>query len=480
MRAYFNGILVAAVLFATGASAAQDESDLFGKLDANKDGFVTADEVQDSQKALFERLVRNADKDGDKKLSKEEFQAGLKPDESPKQPLAGGQGFGARPGGGQFSPQEIFNRLDVNKDGKLSKDELPERMRENFARMDANGDGSVMPEEFRTIGFGQQPPGIGNLSGDEVARRAAEGFDQADANKDGKLTKDELPENRRNGFEQMVQALNPDGDVHSITREQYIRGMVRMAQAGGAPAARLGNSANATSQEVFAALFDRTDSNSDGKLTKDEIPEERRVMRAVLEQSGGDSISKEPFVRGMIAAMAQGAGQPTRPDAAPRPEGTPARRPEGPPGPPQGGLFGILDTDRDGQLSTSEIVGAGTALLKLDRNGDGKLTPEEVFGPGGRPFPGRPADGRPADGRPPEGRPGAPRPDNGFLEALDTNKDGKISKEEAASSRLRDRFDQLDANGDGFIDQAEGRQLLERMQKGGGKATSRRPNPDNK
>jgi Ca2+-binding EF-hand superfamily protein len=477
MRAHYTGLVAAAALCAIGSLPAQDEADLFSKLDANKDGFVTADEVQESQKALFERLLRNADKDGDKKLSKEEFQAGLKPDESPKQPLTGGQNSPGRPGGGQFSPQDVFNRLDVNKDGKLSKDELPERMRENFSRIDANGDGSVSPEEFRTTGFGQRPPGTpGNLvAGGDAARRAAEGFDQADANKDGKLTKDELPENRRDGFEQLVQRLNPGGDQHSITKEQYIRGMVLMSQAGGAPGARPANAANEASPEVFSALFDRTDSNSDGKLTKDEIPEERRVMRAVLERSGGDSISKESFVRGMMAAMAQGAGQPARPEAAPRPEGAPTRRPEGPPGPPPGGLFAMLDTDHDGQLSTSEIVGAGTALLKLDRNGDGKLTPEEVFGPGGGP-----PSGRPTEGRPPETRPGAARPGSGLLEALDTNKDGKISKEEAASSRLRDRFDQLDTNGDGFIDQAEGRQMLERMQKAGGKAPGRRPNPDNK
>src|SRR5712664_4116657 len=93
------------------------------------------------------------------------------------------------------------------------------------------------------------------------------------------------------------------------------------------------------------ALFDRTDSNSDGKLTKDEIPEERQGMRMVLERSGGDSLTKEQFVRGMLAAMAQAGGQPPRPEGAPpRPDGAPPRPPQGPPGaPPSGGLFGTLD-----------------------------------------------------------------------------------------------------------------------------------------
>src|SRR6476646_4389649 len=90
MRKYLAGLSFVTAVVTAGTLAAQDAAELFSKLDANKDGFVTADEVQESQKALFERLLRNADKDGDKRLSKEEFQAGLKPDDAPKPPLAGG------------------------------------------------------------------------------------------------------------------------------------------------------------------------------------------------------------------------------------------------------------------------------------------------------------------------------------------------------------------------------------------------------
>ena len=48
------------------------EDDLFSQLDKNKDGFVTSDEVEEGKKPLFERLVRVADENGDKKLSKED------------------------------------------------------------------------------------------------------------------------------------------------------------------------------------------------------------------------------------------------------------------------------------------------------------------------------------------------------------------------------------------------------------------------
>jgi hypothetical protein len=48
----------------------------------------------------------------------------------------------------QENQRDLFIRLDVNQDGKLTREELPERQRPNFARMDANSDGLVTREEF--------------------------------------------------------------------------------------------------------------------------------------------------------------------------------------------------------------------------------------------------------------------------------------------------------------------------------------------
>lgn len=62
---------------------------------------------------------------------------------------AGGAGEQRPPGGGGGDPVAFFNRLDVNKDSMLTKDEVPERMRERFAELDKNGDGKISLEEFK-------------------------------------------------------------------------------------------------------------------------------------------------------------------------------------------------------------------------------------------------------------------------------------------------------------------------------------------
>ena len=43
-----------------------------------------------------------------------------------------------------------------------------------------------------------------------------------------------------------------------------------------------------------------------------------------------------------------------------------------------GGLFRLLDVDRDGKLSAKEIDGAVAALMKLDANKDGTLDSQEL------------------------------------------------------------------------------------------------------
>jgi hypothetical protein len=122
-----------------------------------------------------------------------------------------------------------------------------------------------------------------------------------------------------------------------------------------------------------------------------------------------------------LAAHAQDAGGPPDGDRPPR-QGGPGNGGPGMYGrrmPPPSPLMDALDANHDGIIDSNEIANASAALKKLDKNGDGKLTPDELrpqrpqhFG-GGQGGPPGPDSQRPPQGpsgqdslRPPQGPPG--------------------------------------------------------------------------
>lgn len=78
--------------------------------------------------------------------------------------------------------------------------------------------------------------------------------------------------------------------------------------------------------------------------------------------------------------------------------------------PPQGGpLMAALDANHDGVIDADEIANASAALKALDKNGDGKLTQEELRPPG-PPMNGGPNGGPGGPNGGPNGRPPGPPP----------------------------------------------------------------------
>jgi len=124
----------------------------------------------------------------------------------------------------------------------------------------------------------------------------------------------------------------------------------------------------------------------------------------------------------------------------------PSRTPgEKAPSRPLSPILEVLDANHDGVIDAEEIANASKALLKLDKNGDGRLTPDEYRPP-------RP-DGQ-AHPAPPQGQARSKsavleRPRPPLDAALDENGDEVIDAQEIAKAPALLR--KLDRNGDGRL-----------------------------
>ncbi len=139
----------------------------------------------------------------------------------------------------------------------------------------------------------------------------------------------------------------------------------------------------------------------------------------------------------------------------------PPQRPGGGrPGSPPDPIMTALDVDGDGVISAAELENASAALKKLDKNNDGKLSPDELR-PSGLP------------GGAPGGFGRRPSPAE-MIARFDKNSDGKINKGEIPEQMAR-FLARADANNDGDITKAELTKMFENFRPGGGRPGGRRP-----
>ena len=123
---------------------------LFDRLDANHTGKITLDDVPEKRRKLIQRVFAEAGVPDSGSLTKSEFVKGL--DAVLARRAANGKSARLGPALPANTKQLVKRLLKLSKrnDGKLTKDELPKRIRNRFDKIDTNHDGVIDEAELRT------------------------------------------------------------------------------------------------------------------------------------------------------------------------------------------------------------------------------------------------------------------------------------------------------------------------------------------
>jgi collagen type III alpha len=124
--------------------------------------------------------------------------------------------------------------LDEDGDGKVTKEELPERMQRVLLRADANEDGAIdrqeaekLAEQIEQLRRARPGPGPGGPGGGNFVERLM-GLDR---NGDGKVTRDEMPEWVQ---QRLLERADANGD-EAIDEEEAKQMAEQLQRRGGGP-----------------------------------------------------------------------------------------------------------------------------------------------------------------------------------------------------------------------------------------------------
>lgn len=175
---------------------------------------------------------------------------------------------GGQPGGGMRMQIPSFADLDKNKDKKLSRDEWPSQMPpQAFDRLDTNHDGFIDEEEWNAMrarfGGGGGGMVVGPRTGESLIKLL-------DANADSKISRDE--------FAKILSLFDIlDKDHNGELSQDELNGFFRAVNDA---------QTQATGGVEVNNLFEKYDKNKDGKITAEEIGNERIFKSLDLNKDG--------------------------------------------------------------------------------------------------------------------------------------------------------------------------------------------------
>ncbi len=382
-------------------------TEIFKNLDKNNDGILVADEIGEEQTRFFERLIRTGDANEDGKLSLGEYESTVNTEDKPVTG-GGPQGPGDRPNPGEmFSrmdknkdgkltrdelPEPLKERMGAMFD-RLGKEELTqEDMARAFAQMNrGNQPPGGRPEgDAQTLDFLKRMDANkdGKLSRDEIPEGAKERlgmmFDRIGKDE---LTFEEVMKIRRENERRESDRPKEEGKPEEGDRP-------REGERANMERPRDGEPRPPIDGRRPPAFMRVLDGDRDGLLSKEELANTEKLL-AELDRNDDGKLSP-PEMMGFEGDRGGPPPEGDRPNMdrpregdrpnmdRPRPEGD-RPRPEGD-RPPQGregfgpeGFLERFDTDKDGSITKEEAPERmAERFAEIDSNSDGKLSADEL------------------------------------------------------------------------------------------------------
>jgi Ca2+-binding EF-hand superfamily protein len=276
----------------------------------------------------------------------------------------------------------MIERLDADKNGKVSLDEFKTNVTAAFKAFDADGNGQVTKDEIkaRRDAFKEARKAVRDAAdADKTKAREAlhaagpfmlpgtgRMFDRADADKNGTLSQSEVLASAETIFERRDR--NKDGALdmadagkdmkkghHGKDRgERAERMLKRLDENADGKLSQAEMLAHAT------GTFQRLDADGNGEVTKAEVDAKREAFRearkAYREVKATDGEARQEARKALRDARLDRMG---------------------------GRMFDRADADGNGALTKAEMETAAAAMFKQrDRNGDGSITADEMGRPG--------------------------------------------------------------------------------------------------